>query len=153
MTGDCYACALQSEGRALAARERLFSYGGFHVAHAFNSSLEGWLVLVSDRHVEAMEALTASEADSLGRLVHATATALRAVTGCVKSYVLFLAEAERFHHLHVHVVPRAAGMPESYRGANVFEYLKQPQSAWVPVARMDEVALAVRAELQRLLGA
>jgi diadenosine tetraphosphate (Ap4A) HIT family hydrolase len=42
--------------------------------------------------------------------------ALRAVTGCVKTHVVQFAEAERFSHVHFHVIPRMADLPFQRRG-------------------------------------
>ena len=80
---------------------------GWRVAHAFGTSLPGWLVVVPRRHVIALDELTAGEAADLGPLLRALTAAMRAVLGCGKTYVALFAEAEGFEHVHFHVVPGA----------------------------------------------
>ena len=86
MPTDCYAC--QQAGPDAPFRERFVRHGGWRVAHDFNSSLAGWLVVVPLRHVHALDELTAEEATALGdlaatylRLAVAPATALIAFAG------------------------------------------------------------------------
>ena len=55
-------------------------------------------------------------ADDLGGLVRSLGTALEAVTGCVKTYLMQFSEAEGFSHLHLHLVPRLPDHPEDARG-------------------------------------
>lgn len=126
-------------------RDRVVATEGWVVAHAFNANLEGWLVVLPHRHVEALDELTVREADALGPLLRALTIALREVTGCVKTYVLLLAESEGFHHLHVHVVPRDADLDPALRGVGIFGLLGNPGLDVVAPWRMDELALAVRA--------
>jgi diadenosine tetraphosphate (Ap4A) HIT family hydrolase len=118
--------------------------------HAFNASLEGWLVVLPRRHVESLAALEQAEAAELGGLLHAVSAALVEVCGCVKTYVLLLAEAEGFPHVHFHVVPRAADLPAEYRGARIFALLGHDAPPQVADARKDELAVALRAPLARL---
>lgn len=151
MEPDCYSCA-QLAATGLAARDRLFSHGGLYVAHAFDTSLPGWLVVVAERHMTSLAELDADEAAALGRLLAACSRALEAELGCEKCYAIFLAEAPGFSHLHVHVVPRAPDMPEDRRGAAVFAYLRDPEASRVSPERRDEIAAAVGARLAVELG-
>ena len=117
------------------------------MAHAFNSALPGWLVIVAQRHIESMHETTELEAASLGPLVRDASRALCAVVGCAKTYVAMFAEAPGFAHLHVHVVPRDASMPEEFRGPRMFGYLQGPPEDWVSLERRRELALSLRAAL------
>jgi diadenosine tetraphosphate (Ap4A) HIT family hydrolase len=141
MASECYACE-QSRPDA-PVRECFIRQAGWRVAHDFNSSLEGWLILAPLRHVHSLDELTDGEALALGDLLRKASVALKAVTGCEKTYVMLFAEAEGFAHLHVHVVPRMADQPDDRRGPDVFGYLKdgRPLSA----QRRDELAEALRA--------
>ena len=74
---------------------------------------------MSTRHVASFTELTPEAADELGGLVRRLGTALEAVTGCVKTYLMQFSEAEGFSHLHVHLVPRLPDHPEDARGPRV----------------------------------
>lgn len=149
MTADhrergCYSC----DHRAIAspaARDAVLRTKGWTVAHAFNATLRGWLVLVPARHVLSLADLTPGEAEELGGLVRRMSVALGSVTGCVKTYLMQFSEAEGFAHLHVHLVPRMPDQPEDVRGPRVFAHLSEDENAWLSERERDEVALAVRA--------
>jgi diadenosine tetraphosphate (Ap4A) HIT family hydrolase len=128
-------------------RERIVVTAGWSVAHAFNAGLEGWLVVLPRRHVVAVGDLDRREAEELGPLLWGVSAALRAVVRCEKTYVLQLAESEGFNHVHFHVVPRAADLPEVFRGPRVFGLLGNPEVEVVAPERMDELALELRAHL------
>ncbi len=119
----------------------------WRVAHAFNSTLPGWLVLVPTRHVVSFTELTPAAADELGGLVRRLGGALAVVTGCVKTYLMQFSEAEGFSHLHLHLVPRRADHPKDARGPMVFTYLSEDQAQWLEPTERDTIALAVRAAL------
>jgi diadenosine tetraphosphate (Ap4A) HIT family hydrolase len=117
---------------------------GWRVAHSFNSALLGWLVVVPRRHVESIHELSDDESVELGRLLQQTSKALVEVLGCQKTYVMMFAEAAGFNHVHFHVVPRAHDLDADHRGSSIFEYLKRPESEWIPLAAQDELALMLR---------
>lgn len=118
------------------------------LVHSYNTSLPGWLVLVARRHIEAIDELTDEEAAELGVLLRRTSVALRAVVGCAKTYVIQFAEAAEHPHVHFHVIPRMADMPAERRSLGVFGYLGVPAEERVSEARMNEIAVGVRAALQ-----
>lgn len=128
-------------------RERIARTSRWTVAHAFNANLEGWLVVLPVRHVVAVDELDDQEAAELGPLLCAASAALRAVVGCEKTYVLQLAESAGFNHVHFHVVPRRADLPEAFRGPSIFGLLGNATLDVVDAARMDELALRVRDHL------
>jgi len=139
----CFSCA-QETNEDVPLRERVWSVPGWRVALAFNSSLPGWVVLVPTRHVESLDELNDEETVELGGLMRDVTQALKAVTGCVKTYVILLAEAPGFTHVHFHVVPRMDDLPEERRGKDIFAYLKEePLSG----EQLDEVARQLRAAL------
>jgi diadenosine tetraphosphate (Ap4A) HIT family hydrolase len=114
------------------------------VVHSFNTSLEGWLVLVARRHMAAIDEMNDEEAVELGRLLRRVSLALKEATGCVKTYVVQFAEAAGHPHVHFHVVPRMADQPEDRRGPNIFRYLGVADEERVTEARMNELAAQVR---------
>jgi diadenosine tetraphosphate (Ap4A) HIT family hydrolase len=143
---DCYACGQVAAGEP-PPRENLLQTPHWRVAHAFNSTLPGWLVLLPRRHVAAFTELAPEAAAELGTLVHRLSTALETVTGCVKTYLMQFSEAEGFSHLHLHLVPRSADHPADARGPRVFSFLSDDADAWLPEAERDEIALAIRRAL------
>jgi diadenosine tetraphosphate (Ap4A) HIT family hydrolase len=144
---ECYACD-QLAGVSAPPREDVVHTDHWRVAHAFNSTLPGWLVLVPTRHIASFTELTPEAADELGGLVRRLGTALETVTGCVKTYLMQFSEAEGFSHLHLHLVPRLPDHPEDARGPRVFTYMTDDQAQWLPEAERDAIALAVRAALR-----
>ena len=118
------------------------------VAHAFNSSLEGWLVLVLQRHAEALHELSEAESMELGSLIRRVSMALREVTGCVKTYVIQFAEHPSHPHVHFHIVPRASDQPEDRRSTSVFSYLSDVEADWTAEEVMNQIAVRVQACLQ-----
>ncbi len=115
----------------------------WRVAHAFDTSLPGWLVVLPRRHVESMAQLTAVEAAELGPLLADLGRALESVTGCVKTYVMLFAEAPGFAHLHLHVVPRMPDAPADELGPGVFARLNVPADHRVPAVERDRFAVAI----------
>ncbi len=143
---ECLPCSNNAvEPALLPPRERVYDDELWRVAHAFNSALPGWMVVVARRHVVSLSELTAAEAAALGPLLRGLSSALEEVLGASKAYVIFLAEAVT--HVHIHVIPRSADLPPDRRGPNIFAYLSRPESEWVSRDEMDRIA----GEVGRLL--
>lgn len=143
----CFACDQQAADTPQ-AREAVMDTGHWRVTHAFNSTLSGRLVLLPVRHVTSFTELPPEEADELGGLVLRLSTALQAVTGCVKSYLMQLSEAEGYSHLRFPQVPRLRDLPANARGPQVFTYLTANDQQWLPAAEGDSLGLAIHAELE-----
>ena len=145
---DCYTCRQEVADHGTERRERILATDRWRLVHSFDSALEGWLVLLPRRHVVAIHDLTGEEAAELGPLLRRVSVALRDELSCDKTYVIQLAEAEGFSHVHFHVVPRSAELPTDRRGPGVFWYLRQPEEAWVSVDRQEELATAIGRRLE-----
>jgi diadenosine tetraphosphate (Ap4A) HIT family hydrolase len=148
-TSSCYTCEREAEVDALPPREVIAIDEHWRVAHAFDAALPGWLVLLPRRHVTAIAELTDAEAAVLGTWQVRLSRALHAVTGCAKTYVLQYAEAPGlgapgFGHVHFHVVPRAADLPQELRGPRVFGFLEREP---ISPEQMDAFALRLREAL------
>jgi diadenosine tetraphosphate (Ap4A) HIT family hydrolase len=141
----CFTCESTANESELGPSNSIWSSEGWRVAHSFNSSLLGWLVVVPRRHVESLHELTEGEATELGALLRTASTALVDVLGCLKTYVVMFAEAPGFNHVHFHVIPRASDLDPDLRGSSIFHFLKQPESSWVPLAERNHLALQLRA--------
>jgi len=105
-------------------------YVGEHwqVEHAYPSKLVGWLVIVLRRHAVALHELSSDEFAEFGALLERTVRALHASLKPAKEYVACYAEQGGFEHIHFHVVPRAADLPDEFRGAGSFALLAIPRS-------------------------
>lgn len=105
--------------------DRILRTSNFDVVHGNSTSLLGWIVIVAKRHLAAIDELNDAEAGELGTLIRNVSRALKSVSGCEKTYVIQFAEAQGHNHVHFHVVPRAADMPEAHRGVGVFHYFRE----------------------------
>ena len=97
-------------------------------------------MLVTRLHRTAVADLSTEEAAELGPLVQRVSVALREVVGCEKTYVAQFAEHPQHRHVHVHVIPRAADLPEEHQGPRAFSLIGVPDEECVTEARMDELA-------------
>ena len=93
------------------------------LVHAYGSALEGWLVLVTRRHVAVVADLSDDEAAELGPLLQRVSCALRDTMGCPKTYVAQFAEDPLHQHVHVHVIPRYADQPSDLKSYRIFSLL------------------------------
>lgn len=114
------------------------------VVHAYDTSHEGWLVIVLRRHVHSLSELTDREAAELGRLTRDVSAALEAVLGVPRTYVVQFAEHPLHPHVHVHLIARPDDLPKERRGPGIFSQLGVIKSSRVPEGRMDEIAFEVR---------
>ena len=146
---NCETCELVARRDAGFAPlwDRILRTPYWDVAHSFNTSLPGWLVLVLHRHAEAVDELNEEEARELGRLILHTSRALKEITGCLKTYVMQFAEAQGHPHVHFHIVPRMADMPEDHRSTKVFAYLGVPDEERLSQEEMNRIAQQVREKL------
>jgi diadenosine tetraphosphate (Ap4A) HIT family hydrolase len=140
----CRTCELTERRDSGAAPpwDSIYRTPHWDVAHAFNSSLPGWIVIIARQHIEAIDQLSEVEAAELGVLLRRVSAALREVTGCVKTYVMQFAEAEGHAHVHFHVVPRMLNQPEDRRSIKVFGYLGVPDDERLSDAAMNEICIA-----------
>lgn len=117
------------------------------VAHAFDTSIEGWIVLVARRHITALADLSEAEAATLGPLIAAVSRALRDTVGCEKTYVVQFAEHPRHRHVHVHVIARPIDLPPEERGPGIFSRLEASPAHRVSEDRMNQIAHDLRRHL------
>ncbi len=120
---------------------------GWDVVHSYNSTLDGWLVLVARRHIGSLAELHPEEAAELGPLIQRVSSALHQVIGCEKTYLMQFAEDPDHPHVHIHVVPRRADHPDGALGADVFELLSDDPTLRVPEDRMNRLAEKIRGAL------
>jgi len=146
---DCYTCAQEAAGREAPPWQRIAADEHWRVAHAFNSAVPGWLVLVPRRHVTALADLTDAEAAALGSWQVRLSRALARVLGCQKTYVAQFAEADGFAHVHFHVVPRPPDLARDLRGPRIFGLLGVDEGTRVGEDEMNRLAAELAAQLGR----
>ncbi|MBX3081316.1 MAG: HIT family protein [Anaerolineae bacterium] len=117
------------------------------VVHSFNTSLLGWLVLVSRRHIAAVDEMTEAEAIELGKLIRQVSIILKNEVGCAKTYVVQFAEAEGHPHVHFHIIPRMPDQADEFRGPRIFQQLGVPDDARVGEVAMNDLAERIRRNL------
>jgi diadenosine tetraphosphate (Ap4A) HIT family hydrolase len=139
---SCELVARRDRGEA-PAWDRIHRTPSWDLAHAYDAAVEGWLVLVARRHIEALAEMTDAEAAELGPLLRAVSTALGDELGCVKTYVAQFAEHPAHRHVHVHLVPRFADQAADRIGPRIFDQLGGPEDRWVGEERMNEIASAI----------
>jgi diadenosine tetraphosphate (Ap4A) HIT family hydrolase len=121
---------------------------GWDLVHALGTAVEGWVVLVVRRHITAVADLTDEEDSSSGRWSRPS-HALHDTVTCAKTYVAQFAEHPDHPHVHVHIVPRAADLPDDQRGPGIFSQLGVEDHRAVSEARMTEIAGRLRSRLDR----
>lgn len=144
---DCYTCVQEAAGGDAPPWERIAADEYWRVAHAFNSAVPGWLVLVPRRHVTALAGLTDAEAAALGTWQVRLSRALARVLGCQKTYVAQFAEADGFAHVHFHVVPRPPDLGRDLRGPRIFQLLGVAPEERVGEEEMTRLAAELAAQI------
>lgn len=126
---DCQTCEFvaRRDAGSAPAWDSIPRTASWDVVHAFGTSIEGWLVLALRRHATEVADLTDEEARALGPLILDASRALKAVTGCAKTYIAQFAEHPLHPHVHVHVIPRYADLGEDHRGPGIFGLLGLPE--------------------------
>ena len=152
MMTSCRTCELIAARNAGSAApwDSIHRTQSWDVVHAYDTSLPGWLVLVARRHIAAVDELTDDEAAELGLLIRRVSLALKAITGCAKTYVMQFAESADHPHVHFHIVPRMVNQPEDRRSVKVFGYLGVPAEERVSEETMNGIAAQVAAALSEV---
>jgi len=145
---ECLSCQNNDQLDWAPPRERIAFDPFWRVAHAIDSSLPGWLVLVPRRHVLAVADLSDDEAAGLGTWLVRLSRALQSITGCDKTYIVQMAEKPGFAHVHFHVIPRMADAPAELTGPGIFAHLQAGAAPPISANDMDALALRLRADLQ-----
>lgn len=144
---ECGSCELAAARDAGVAPlwDRMVRTAGWDVVHNNGTDLAGWLVLVLRRHLTSMADLTDEEAAEFGPLVRAASRAVQEVVGCPRTYLVQFSDHPRHRHVHVHVIPRHADLPDDAHGPGIFRrHLGIPADRLVPEAERDRIAAVVR---------
>lgn len=116
--------------------------------HADPVPLAGWMMLATRAHRGGLDELTPQEQAELGVIASEIARAVRAETGCERTYAITFNEAVR--HLHLHVIPRHASDAGTTSWALADRYRATARKEIAPAHETDSERTA-RAIAQRLL--
>lgn len=151
---DCLSCRRISErdrGEA-PVWDSVYRSQFWDLAHAYNTSYLGWLVLIARRHIEALDELTAAEAAELGSLLREVSLALKRRTGCQKTYIMQFAESRDHPHVHFHIVPRMPDQAPADIACRAMRHLGAPMRERCDEREMNAMALAIRRQLSLMRG-
>jgi hypothetical protein len=82
----------------------------------------GWMMLISHRHVAGPAHFDDQEAASFGPTLRHLERTLEQVTGALRIYTAAIGESHP--HVHCHMVPRYAEMPNGAKAWAVFDLLR-----------------------------
>jgi diadenosine tetraphosphate (Ap4A) HIT family hydrolase len=137
----CFACEV-NRGRRAVAGGVIYDDGLWLADHGTPELVRGYVVLKPRRHVESLGDLRPDESAAMGEAVQQVHAAIQKALGPERVYVLAFGEGLR--HVHLHLIPRYAGMPAT--GPNLVEPLFDGRwrCTWLEA---EEAAAAVRAAL------
>jgi len=119
--------------------------------HADPVALSGWMMVASRAHRAGLDELDDAETAELGQVLREVARAVRAETGCERTYTISFNEAVR--HLHVHVIPRHASDATTTSWALADRYRATARGECAPSAAAEATAQAVADRLFQPLRA
>ncbi len=120
---ECLTCRSLSGEARISPGPTIHTGRYWVVEHAYPCAMRGWLVLVLQRHAEALHELTADEWTELADLQQRTVQVLRQATGCKKEYLAAFTDKPGFPHLHIHLIARSPALPDELRGGQIFTQL------------------------------
>ncbi|MEO6077440.1 MAG: HIT family protein [Candidatus Andersenbacteria bacterium] len=135
---ECFSCKQKSGEIQISPSPAIYSDSMWRVEHAYPTSLKGWLVIVLQRHAEALHELTKEEWADLADIQSKLLLALHQVTKSKKEYIAQFAEKEGFQHIHFHIIPRMDTILDDYKGPNIFKHLKVTREEAVPAKELSE---------------
>ena len=130
---ECRSCLSLQGIQRISPGPFIYEGHAWVVDHAYPTSLKGWLVIVSKRHVEALHDLTHEEFRELADIQYRLAQIMQAQASIEKEYMMCFAEAEHFQHVHIHFVAKPKDLPQEAKGPRIFAYLNvDPHAAVSP---------------------
>jgi diadenosine tetraphosphate (Ap4A) HIT family hydrolase len=129
---ECLSCLSLQGIQRISPGPIIYEGRSWVVEHAYPTSLKGWLVIVLKRHVEALHDLTREEFQELADIQYRLAQVMRFRASIEKEYMMCFAEAEYFHHIHVHFVAKPGDLPQEAKGPRIFSNLNVDQQTAIP---------------------
>ncbi|HVU65878.1 MAG TPA: HIT domain-containing protein [Ktedonobacteraceae bacterium] len=129
---DCLTCLSLSGEHRISPGPFIYQGKYWTVDHAYPTTHLGWLVILPQRHVEALHELTKEEFLELAEIEYKLVQVMHTDPTVQKEYLICFAEGEGFHHVHLHVVPRPADLPAHLKGPRVFALLAVDEEHALP---------------------
>jgi diadenosine tetraphosphate (Ap4A) HIT family hydrolase len=149
-SNECFTCQSISGEKRISPGPTIHEGDFWLVEHAYPCRLKGWLVLVLKRHVEALHELSQGEFRELADLQHKLARLLRDELDCEKEHSICLAEAEHFHHIHFHLVPKPKNLPDELRATRIFAMLHPEETDAIPPDEIRKLCHHLKARFEQV---
>ena len=143
---ECWSCASIKGVRRISPGDPVYEGEYWVVEHAYPCALKGWLVIVLKRHAEALHELTPEEFVEFGAIQARACSLLHEQLACEKEYVMCVAEAEHFTHIHYHVVPKPVDLPDTLKGSKIYAMLKIPVDQAIPPGEVQAFCDLLRSQ-------
>ncbi|MCC6866922.1 MAG: HIT family protein [Ignavibacteria bacterium] len=141
---ECYCCRSNSGEKRISPGPVIYEGKYWLVEHTYPTALKGWVVIVLKRHAESLHELTNEEFLEFGEICSITSKLINELTGCVKEYCISYSEAEHFNHVHFHIIPRAADLPDELKGSKIFTLLKVSECESVPEQEIIDICKSLK---------
>lgn len=154
MIPKCLTCELtvQRDNKIAPLWDNIYRTDYWDVVHCNSTSYLGWLILVTRRHIAAIDEMTNAESLELGVLMQQVSQALKQQTGCVKTYVIQFAESPNHQHVHFHIVPRMADQAPDDIALGIFMHLGISEDKRVSEDDMNAFGEEIRKFLHNMRG-
>ena len=144
---ECLSCKSLSGEKRVSPGPIIYEGKYWVVEHAYPVKLLGWLVIVLKRHLEAVHNLTGEELVELGEIIKKITGLLHWKFNTEKEYVVCLAVAPGFNHIHFHIVPRTKDFPKELRGNKAFSLLSEEGKGSIEKEKIIELCEELKAKL------
>ncbi len=133
---ECFTCLNVRGERRISPGP--FIYEGTHwvVDHAYPTTHLGWLVILPKRHIEALHELGREEFQELAEIEYRLVQVMHMDSTVQKEYLMCFAEGIGFYHVHIHVVPKPADLPDYLKGPRIFALLTVDEAHAVPAPEL-----------------
>lgn len=147
---ECIACAIQS-GKIVLPIERITETENFVVEQDLEWPIEGFLVIVSKKHIHSIDELSDKEVEEFCRLLKATRTAMRKVLG-ISMTTLVQEESAVTSHFHLWLFPWHDWMKQRWDGKlheikDIMKYAKQEFSGKESLEKIRQSVIRLRGKI------
>lgn len=147
---ECIACAIQG-GEIVLPIERIAETENFVVEQDLEWPIEGFMIVVSKRHILSIDELSDEETEEFCKLMRATRMALRKVLG-ISAITLVQEESTTTSHFHFWLFPWHDWMRKKWNGKlyeirDIMKYAKQEFSEKENLEAIRQSAVKLRQEI------